>query len=162
MDGPLVVKKYKFIDNRRVADVMRLWNEAYPVQLRFESTDQTTAYLNALVDARHFFLVGHDQSMYGWAALFTRNDTNWFAVILATSVQGMGFGTVLLDHLKKESDSLSGWVVDHAHYLRSDGTVYQSPLGFYLKNGFCVCPEERFETENLSAVKILWKKRKNP
>jgi len=42
---------------------------------------------------------------------------------------------------------------------KNNNCPYNSPLGFYMKNGFELEPNQRLETSNLSAVKIKWSRR---
>ena len=41
---------------------------------------------------------------------------------------------------------------------KTNGETYKSPLGFYRKIGFTVHEGERLEKEEISGVKIEWKK----
>jgi hypothetical protein len=90
----------------------------------------------------------------GWAYAFTRSGERWFAIILSASVQGMGYGAKLMAHLQATEPVLHGWVIDHDQARKRNGLPYISPLAFYLKRGFHLLPDQRLETESLSAVKI--------
>lgn len=68
-------------------------------------------------------------------------------------------GSKLLDRLKSEETELNGWVIDHHMEKKNNNCLYNSPLGFYMKNGFELEPHQRLETSNLSAVKIKWSRR---
>jgi len=62
----------------------------------------------------------------------------------------------LLNKLKENEASLSGWVIDHENDVKENSEKYKSSVLFYLKNGFKVYPGSRLETLILSAGKISW------
>ena len=64
----------------------------------------------------------------------------------------------MLDKLKENENTLNGWVIDHNSDKKLNGNFYQSPLEFYIKNGFETLSETRLELEIMSAVKIKWTK----
>ena len=136
--------------------VYRLWNNEYPAQLRMESIADLDQYLSALVDASHILYTGSDSEILGWAFKFFRDEEKWFAVILDSSIHKKGIGSVLLHHLKENEDELNGWVIDHDNYKKSNLETYQSPIQFYIKNGFRLLENTCAESAKLSAVKILW------
>ena len=140
---------------QRVA-IMQLWNEEYPHQICYKSLDDFDNYLAGLSDRSHLLLMDEQEKIKGWAFLFERSGERWFAIILHSSAQHKGYGTIMLEVLKSKAERLAGWVTDHNLYKTARGTVYTSPLNFYLKNGFSLCPETRLETEKLSAAKIVW------
>lgn len=137
-------------------ELMQLWNEEYPQQLCYQSVDEFDKYLSELTDKIHILLLDEKNRIKGWGLLFGRSGETWFLIILQHSAQGLGNGTVILNMLKSKTDQLSGWVTDHDQYRTAKGAVYNSPLRFYLKNGFSVCADTRYETEKLSAVKVAW------
>lgn len=138
--------------------VLRLWNNEYGHKIRKETVAELDIYFNGLGDLHHFLLRDDAGVVHAWAATFTRNNDRWFAIIIDGSIQRRGYGKQLLNVLKAHEEDLSGWVVDHDKDTKSDGSPYISPMDFYLKNGFEVLPEERFESEQMSAVRIRWKK----
>jgi GNAT superfamily N-acetyltransferase len=141
--------------------ICRLWNQEYPANLSFNTMADFDNYLNNLTATTHYLLQNDFGQIDGWAFTFTRESEKWFAILLDRKIQGQGKGSLLLDKLKEKEQKLHGWVVDHDNYVKSDGQPYLSPLPFYLKNGFTVCSNTRFETEQLSAVKITWKAKQN-
>lgn len=138
--------------------VLRLWNNEYPKNLCYNSPEDFDAYLEQLTEQQHYLLLNVDHTILGWAFTFVRGNERWFAIILDTSIHKQGYGTMLLEHLKTREHLLNGWVANHSDDLKSNGTAYASPLNFYVKNGFTLCPHIRLSTEKLSAVKIMWKK----
>lgn len=138
------------------AVVYRLWNQEYPGQVSHKTPADLDAYLGQLSEVNHYLLQGDGEEVEGWAITFTRDNERWFAIILDGKVHGQGKGTWLLNKLKEKERKLYGWVVDHDDYKKANGEPYPSPLKFYEKNGFTLCPESRQQTEKLSNVKIAW------
>ncbi len=136
--------------------IMRLWNNEYPEQLRYADVEGFDNYLNNLQECHHLLAMNDSDNLVGWAFSFARDGERWFAIIVDGSLQGKGLGTTLLNRLKENEPTLNGWVTDHDRYVKANGEAYRSPLRFYLQNGFAVLPETRLEIENLSAVKIRW------
>lgn len=136
--------------------ILRLWNNEYPAQLGFQNPSELEDYLNGLLNPAHYFAVHTNGQVSGWAFAFDRAAERWFAIIIDSSQQGTGLGTLLLEALKKEETILNGWAIDHHNYIRSNNMPYVCPIPFYQKNGFSVCTGTRLETEKLSAVKISW------
>ena len=136
--------------------IYKLWNQEYPHQLKLDGYNALDDYLNNLHDQSHHFAINEDGQIVGWACVFEREGDKWFAIIVDTIEQNKGTGTALLQLLKAKELRLNGWVTDHNRYIKENGEVYHSPLQFYVKNDFVVCPDVRLETEKLSAVKIKW------
>jgi ribosomal protein S18 acetylase RimI-like enzyme len=135
---------------------MQIWNEVYPVALVYRDFAAFEEYLFKIGDPIHY-VISENQKILGWMATFERTNERWFSIIINPNHQNQGLGRMLLDGAKKEAQSLNGWVVDHDNDLKSNGEAYNSPLHFYIKNGFQVIRETRLEIENLSVVKIQWK-----
>lgn len=136
--------------------ILALWNEEYPAQLSHKNVDSLNAYLNGCKAQTHWFVRHKSGAICGWFMLFERNDEKWFAMIVNRTHQGKGLGNSLLTEVKKLELVLNGWAVDKDQYQKRDGSSYHAPLEFYLKNGFEVKPDVRFETDVLSSVKIVW------
>lgn len=136
--------------------VSLLWNQEYPQQILMETLIDFESYLSELIDEDHYLYV--DDEVLGWAFKFTRNKEKWFAIILDSSIQHKGIGTMLLNKLKEGETELNGWVVDHNEYKKSTMETYFSPLPFYIKNGFQVLKDVRFPSPKLSGLKIKWQK----
>jgi GNAT superfamily N-acetyltransferase len=138
--------------------IMKLWNNEYPDQLNYQDLTDLNSYLSNLPGAQHFLCI-REGNILGWAFKFSRDSETWFAIILDSSIQKQGIGTHLLDKLKADEKTLTGWVVDHDRYLKINGETYQSPLNFYLKNGFGVNRHLRMESPQLSAAMVKWQAR---
>lgn len=137
--------------------LLQLWNNEYPEQLNYQTMDEFNLYLDALSEKNHYLLIDDEDKIKGWAFTFLRNDEDWFAIILNQDIQGTGKGSLLINELKKNKDSLNGWVIDHENDVKQNKEQYKSPMLFYVKNGFVICTETRIENEKMSAVKINWK-----
>jgi GNAT superfamily N-acetyltransferase len=141
--------------------VCELWNNEYPhrVSTHIEAFED---YLGRTTHHRHFLMVDDDARITGWAYTFDRDGERWFSIILDRDQQGKGLGRQMLKKLQSTEEALCGWVTDHDDELLSNGQPYKSPLMFYLKIGFVILPEIRFESETMSAVKIRWEKKLMP
>lgn len=137
--------------------VYKLWNDEYPQKLQYNHISEFEKYLNCLNDLRHYLLFDNKENIIAWAATFIRKDEKHFALIVNSIMHGYGYGTVILNQIKKDEHYLTGWMIDHNRDLKSNGEPYCSPLGFYLKNDFRVLKSTRLKNEKISAVKIVWK-----
>ena len=140
-------------------ELLRLWNDEYPTELRYYSVDELDKYLQGLGHPVHYLLADDDGAIAGWAWTFDREGQRWFAIILDSSIQRQGYGSLLLSRLKQKETILLGWVTDSNDKVKNNGTPYLSPIEFYRKNDFQVCSSERLETDKLSAVKIKWERK---
>lgn len=143
-------------DTQKV-QVVRIWNNEYPVVLAYESLLQFEKYLEKLSDFKHYYTLNDQGYLVSWLSIFNRHGKRWFAMIIDSEYQNQGLGKQLLNQAKQDEPQLYGWVVDHNNYLKKDGQKYSSPLDFYLKNGFSCQVDQRLETSKLSAVRIYWK-----
>ena len=139
------------------SQLLILWNSEYQDHLGLNGTLALDTYLEGLTNVRHF-LLSIDDEISAWAWTFDRDDERWFAIIISESVQGIGLGRKMMDHLKQSEETLNGWVTDHEEDKRSDGRPYKSPLPFYIKNGFEVIEDQRLLKGALNAVKIRYVK----
>ncbi len=145
------------LNSRQKEAIIFLWNREFPSQISV-TKEGFDKYLEATTRHLHFLLLDEADEIIGWAYTFDRDDDRWFSILINSLYQGIGLGSRLLNHLKENEDRLNGWVIDHPRDLKQNGEPYESPLAFYLKNGFAILPEIRFEHEKMSAVKIFWKK----
>lgn len=136
--------------------IVELWNAEYPLALAYSETSQFDEYLARLNNKRHFLLLAAAGQIVGWALAFDRDRSRWFAIIIDEKIQGQGGGTRLMNRLKETEKRLFGWVIDHNRAVKLNGERYRSPLGFYEKIGFRICPAERLEMAQISGVKIEW------
>lgn len=137
--------------------LLQLWNNEYPVKLNYQAMHDFDLHLDALTEKKHYLLLNENSRIKGWAFTFLREEENWFAIILDNDIQGSGNGRLLINELKKKKQSLNGWVIDHENDVKQNKEPYKSPLPFYIKNGFVVVEDKRYEGEKMSAVKINWK-----
>ena len=138
--------------------VFELWNQEYPKNLGYTKINEFDDYLNKLEEKHHVLVKDENDQVVGWYSNFIRDNEIWFAMILDTSIQGKGIGTKLLNMAKKRNHILNGWVIDHKLNIKANGSIYRSPLEFYMKNEFQLFPEVRLELPLISAVKISWSK----
>lgn len=137
-------------------DIVRLWNAEYPAYLSYAHVSEFDSYVDSLTDPLHFVIADETGTVKAWLVTFTRDNERWFAMILDASLQGRGIGSRLLHEGRQQEKELNGWVIDHDRDIRSDGSPYPGPLGFYLKNGFELVNEVRLETSAMSCAKIRW------
>ena len=139
-------------------EVFELWNNEYPEKLSYKEKGEFDTYLKNLMEQSHILLVDIDKKIKGWYFDFKRENEKWFAIILDSEIHGKGLGTKILELAKEKENELNGWVIDHNRDKKKNGELYNSPLNFYLKNGFEKSVIDRLELKNISAVKIKWKK----
>jgi len=140
--------------NEKVA-IMGLWNAEYPAALVHSSLSDFENYIESLSRPQHI-LVKQDEQIVGWATKFDRDAKRWFVIILSSPIHNRKIGSNLLDRLKYNETELNGWMIDHHQVKKINNCLYNSPLGFYIKNGFHLETNQRLETSNISAVKITW------
>ena len=139
-------------------EICDLWNNEYPEKLNYRNLADFENYLKNLSIQSHIIMVDKDQNIKGWYFDFIRENEKWFAIILDSKFQGKGLGKKMLNLVKEKESELNGWVIDHSNDKKQNGEIYESPLSFYLKNGFEILVKNRLENEKISAVKIKWKK----
>ena len=139
-------------------EICDLWNNEYPEKLNYRNLADFENYLKNLSIQSHIIMVDKDQNIKGWYFDFIRENEKWFAIILDSKFQGKGLGKKMLNLVKEKESELNGWVIDHSNDKKQNGEIYESPLSFYLKNGFEILMKNRLENEKISAVKIKWKK----
>lgn len=147
-----------FLTDSQKESAYNLWNDEYPQNLQYKNISEFDAYLNELLEKKYYLLITEQEIVVAWAATFKRDNEKWFAIIINSAIHGKGYGTLILNEIKKEEQQLMGWVIDHEQDLKANGNKYRSPLTFYTKNNFNILPSSRIESEKISAVKIVWKK----
>ncbi|MBF4472769.1 hypothetical protein [Flavobacterium sp. HJJ] len=138
--------------------LFELWNSEYPERIFYNELEEFEKYLEGLLNIKHYLLIDDLKQLQGWAFTFLRDNEDWFGIIIDTTIQGKGFGLLLLDQLKMDNLVLNGWVTDHENFLKRNKKQYLSPLVFYTKCGFIVNENIRLENEKISAVKIRWER----
>jgi hypothetical protein len=133
-----------------------LWNSEYPEKLVYDNFFEFENYLQGLSKIKHFLLVDNKDELKGWSFVFEIENENWFGLIINSEIQKNGYGTLLLNELKNHKSVLNGWVIDHQNDIKNNNRAYLSPIEFYLKNGFVICPNSRLDNTKISAVKINW------
>lgn len=152
----MTIVQKEILSEEEKQTLFQLWNSEYPEKVCHKELLDFDMYLDGLSNKKHFLLLGERDEILGWAFSFFREKEDWFAIILNSEIQGKGFGTLLLDELKKNKSVFNGWVADHQNDFKQNKERYNSPLPFYIKNDFIICEDTRIENEKISAVKIKW------
>lgn len=153
------INEVSVLNDNQILQLYELWNAEYPATICYRSLEDFKMYLNNLLNISHVLLIDDSKAIKGWAFSFTRDNNNWFAILISTSFQKQGYGKILLDKIKANCSELYGWVIDHNNDVKENGEPYMSPLRFYIKNEFIILPADRLELDNISAVKIRWNSR---
>jgi len=138
--------------------IFHLWNSEYPIGISYPDLAAFLEFLSPLGDKKHY-LIKESEKISAWLLSFDRNGGRWFSIIVGPKHQKKGMGNHLLQYVMQREQNLQGWVVDHERDIKTDGSPYPSPLDFYLKLGFRVVPDVRFEKQGISCVKIHQSKR---
>ena len=149
------IVKCSELNSQQKASVLYLWNREFPIQLNL-TPEGFDHYLKSSTGQQHFLILDDANEIIGWAYTFDREEDRWFSILINSLYQKLGFGTMLINLLKEKETKLAGWVIDHPNDTKKNGDAYESPLKFYLKNDFIVCPDIRSRDEKISAVKIEW------
>ena len=139
-------------------EVLQIWNQEYPKQIAYTSVEAFEEYLYKHSEQWHLLLINEKGKVMAWYFHFKREGEKWLALLLDAKVQGMGYGSKMLDLAKEKETVLNAWVIDHDNDIKQNGEAYRSPLNFYLKNGFKVLDSSRLELEMISAVKLRWER----
>jgi len=143
------ILKTKNITNIQFQQIHVLWNKEFPVKLR----DRFGVLLDGVENFNHY-LVEENNEVIAWAVDFEKENETRFSIIVDQNYRGRGLGSLLIARLKNDLGTFYGWVIDHNNDLKEDGTYYQSPLLFYVRQGFEVIRDQRIDSELLKAVKI--------
>jgi RimJ/RimL family protein N-acetyltransferase len=143
------ILKTKVLSKSQFQQIDQLWNEEYPVNLK-----NRFGLLLDGVEQYHHYIMEYNNQVIAWAVDFFKEAETRFSIIVAQEHQGKGFGSALLKRLSLDLGEFYGWVIDHNNDVKANGTYYQSPLNFYIQNGFEVLPENRIDTAMIKAVKI--------
>ncbi|WP_225585354.1 hypothetical protein [Flavobacterium sp. MDT1-60] len=108
-------------------EVLReIWNNEYPARLYLNTLEDFELYLNGLSNTKHYLLFDDSNKIIGWTFTFLRDEEDWFAIILDSKIQGRGNGTFLINEIKKNNISLSGWVIDHGNEVKQNKELYKN------------------------------------
>ena len=140
------------LSDNQIQQINVLWNQEYPKNLM----NRFSILLGDATNYQHFILENEAQEVLGWAVLFVKEKETRFSIIVGEASKGMGLGGQLIDALKQACPCFYGWVIDHDNDIKSDGSIYRSPLRFYLKHGFEVLSDHRLDTPIIKAVKVKW------
>jgi predicted GNAT family N-acyltransferase len=154
----MLIHRTTTLTDNQLAQINQLWNEEYPTNLY----GRLSILLNETENHRHFYINNQDGKIIAWCVLFINEEQDRFSIIVSSKTQGLGLGKRLLDAMKAEVTTFSGWVIDHENDVLQSGEKYRSPIDFYLKNGFEVIHDERLETSIISCVKVTWNKQTGP
>jgi GNAT superfamily N-acetyltransferase len=145
--------KTKSLTTKQFEQINRLWNEEYPLKLK----DRFQLLLDGVNDYNHYLIEDKDKNILAWAVDFEKDNEIRFSIIVDKNQQGKGLGVKLIKKLKNDLEEFYGWVIDHNDDKKPNGEKYESPLSFYIKQGFKVLHTKRIETDLLKAVKIKFK-----
>ena len=151
------IVKSEILTEEQKKDIIKLWNDEYPKDLSLLDVKAFDEYLNQLSDKQHLTITWENR-IVGWLIYFVRESEQCFAMLLDSSVQGMGLGSKLLSKAKDYTPELNGWVIDNNEQVKKDDTHYKSPIGFYKKNGFEIVPEIQTKKNNINGIRVRWKK----
>lgn len=140
------------LSDNQIQQIDVLWNQAYPKKLM----NRFSILLGDATNYRHFILENEAQQVLGWAVLFDKENETRFSIIVGEASKGIGLGSRLMDALKQTCPCFYGWVIDHDNDIKNDGSIYRSPLTFYLKHDFEVLSDQRLDTPIIKAVKVKW------
>jgi len=147
----------KILSAQQLEELKLLWNNEYPEKLYIDKMFHFKEYLHTKENIEHILVLNTSGELIGWFFTFIRSEENWFALILASTIQKQGLGRKLLNMAKKKHLELNGWVIDHNNETLRSGEAYMSPLQFYKNNDFEVFNYCRLGLEKISAVKVVWK-----
>ena len=140
------------LSDNQIQQINVLWNQEYPKNLM----NRFSILLGDATNYQHFLLENEAQQVLGWAVLFDKENETRFSIIVGEASKGMGLGSRLMDALKQACPCFYGWVIDHDNDIKNDGSIYRSPLMFYLKHNFEVLSDQRLDTPIIKAVKEKW------
>ncbi len=144
------------LDQAQKTQIRELWNKEYPSAVSFSSLEDFENYLSNLAEQRHTLVQDENALVKAWYFDFIRDEHRWFAMIVDSKIQGMGYGGKLLDMAKKSNSALYGWIADSSTYEKQNGEVYKSPIAFYQKHGFQILSEIKLEVGEMKTIKIQW------
>ncbi len=146
------------LNQQQQFELLKCWNEVYPLNLKFDDLGKMKIYFDGLQKLEYFLLIDSSIPATAFSFRFIRDEELWLAMLMPPSMQGKGYGSILIEELTENINSISAWVVDHERDVKADGSPYISPLLFYLKERFEIQEGVRLETDTISAAKLVWEK----
>jgi hypothetical protein len=138
----------------QLEQIRQLWNMEFPVVIGHPHMESFMTYLSKLTDIRYILVTDDDGQVLGWYMDFYRDKERWFVIAIGKAAQGRGFGKNLLKMGLEAHPEINGWVVGSSVYEKADGTLYRSPLPFYIKQGVRVFPDITFEAKGIKSIKV--------
>lgn len=148
----------KELSNKQIEDVFHLWNREYPKLLVHKDIPSFNLFLNQLSGVHHQVIENEKQEIIAWYFEFIREDELWFGLLIDIGYQRSGIGSELIGNAKLKNSVLNGWVIEASTYEKEDGSIYESPIDFYVKNEFKPIGRDVFEENNIDVIKIRWSK----
>lgn len=155
------LEETSFLNKKQKVEIIKLWNEEYPIQLNYEKLEDFESYLEHLNNCTHYLIHNSNNIIKAWAFKFERENKKWFAIIVAKEFQGTGIGKKLLEKIKANETEVLGWVIDNSNDYKKNGEKYISPVDFYIKCNFSIT-SERLQSNLIAAIQIKWKKQESP
>ncbi|RZK38958.1 MAG: N-acetyltransferase [Pedobacter sp.] len=144
----------KTLTESQFKQINKLWNDEYPLKLK----DRFKILLDDCENYTHYLIEDEAKNILAWAVAFEKENETRFSIIVQSSQKGKGLGGMLLKYLKEEEREIYGWVIDHNNDKKANGENYQSPLSFYVKQGFDILHDIRIDNDLLNAVKIKFRR----
>lgn len=141
----------KLLTELQAAQIRQLWNDEYPVRLK----NRFGMLLEGVKNDEHYLIEDEHKKVQAWAVSFEKENETRFSILVSEKHQGQQLGSRLIKALQQNHHTFFGWVIDHDRDVKNDGTPYRTPLPFYLKHGFSICPD-RMKTDIIDAVKVKW------
>ncbi len=135
--------------------IFQIWCSEYPRQSVFNTYKKFDDYICAMVNPTHYLVKDTTKKVLGWLVTVDRDNSRWLVILVHSDTQKLGLGSLLLNEVKYVEPSISAWITPHNNYFKADGSIYRTPLPFYLKNGFQLT-DETFEKDDFSGTKIIW------
>lgn len=146
------------LNQQQQFELLKCWNEVYPLNLKFDDLGKMKIYFDGLQKLEYFLLIDSSIPATAFSFRFIRDEELWLAMLMPPAMQGKGYGSILIEELTENINSISAWVLDHERDVMADGSPYISPLLFYLKERFEIQEGVRLENDTISAAKLVWKK----
>lgn len=134
--------------------------DEYPRFIGIPDIESFKNRINRKKDIKLFLAyIETNNELTGWLQVnqSDKDGLYWFNMIVKGAYHRRGIGSKLLSISKKEFQELHGLIVAKDIYRKRDGSVYPSPKGFYLKNGFVSTGRQFIEYGNIILHEIVWK-----